>query len=162
MRKLIVAHEAAVKDRTDSKVALKAMLAHRGEGLRQGTARNTQKMIAQHCAALQPRGHNIPDDANRNLLRSIAKYWTALNDKTVALEARIEQLPFQRVPNLLDKFGIGVDTTAEALVVGDNLNASKAKPRLPSLSECTPSQLVRARQAGGIGSLITDAGSLTP
>lgn len=139
IRQLKVAHDTAVKDRTGAMVTLKAMLVHAGEDLRQETARKTQKMIARHCAALRPRGLDTPDDANRHVLRSIAKRWIALNDEIVALEAQIAQLVLQRAPHLLDEFGIGVDTAAEILiVVGDNPERIKSEAAFAKLAGISP------------------------
>lgn len=96
-------------------------------------------MIARHCAALRPRGLDTPDDANRHVLRSIAKRWTALNDEIVALEAQIAQLVLQRAPHLLDEFGIGVDTAAEILiVVGDNPERIKSEAAFAKLAGISP------------------------
>lgn len=121
IRQLKVAHDTAVKDRTGAMVTFKAMLVHASEDLRRETTGKTQKMIARHCAALRPRGPNTPEDANRHVLRSIAKRWIALNDEITELEGMIKDFVAQRAPHLLERFGIGVDTAAEILIVaGDN------------------------------------------
>lgn len=139
IRQLKVAHDTAVKDRTGAMVTLKAMLVHASEDLRRETAGKTQKMIACHCALLRPRGLNTPEDANRHVLRSIAKRWIALNDEITELEAMIKDLVAQRAPHLLDRFGIGVDTAAEILiVVGDNPERIKSEAAFAKLAGISP------------------------
>ncbi|WP_245762832.1 IS110 family transposase [Microbacterium azadirachtae] len=80
IRQLKVAHDTAVRDRTGAMITLKAMLVHATEDVRRETAKKTQKMVVRNCAALRPRGLTTPEDANRHVLRSIAKRWIALND----------------------------------------------------------------------------------
>lgn len=139
IRQLKVAHDTAVKDRTGAMVTLKAMLVHATEDLRRETANKTQKMVARHCAALRPRGLEIPEDANRHALRSIARRWLYLNDEIKDLEAQIEQLVLQHAPHLLNEFGIGVDTAAEILIVaGDNPERIKSEAAFAKLAGISP------------------------
>ncbi len=120
-------------------VTLKAMLVHASEDLRGETAGKTQKMIACHCAGLCPRGLNTPEDANRHALRSIAKRWIALNDEIIELEAMIKDLVAQRASHLLERFGIGVDTAAEILIVaGDNPERIKSEAAFAKLAGISP------------------------
>ena len=139
IRQLKVAHDTAVKDRTGAMITLKAMLVHASEELRRETAGKTQRMIARHCAALRPRGLNTPEDANRHVLRSIAKRWMTLNDEIIELEGMIKDLVAQRAPHLLERFGIGVDTAAEILIVaGDNPERIKSEAAFAKLAGISP------------------------
>lgn len=139
IRQLKLAHDTAVKDRTGAMVTFKAMLVHASEDLRRETSGKTQKMIARHCAALRPRGPNIPEDANRHVLRSIAKRWIALNDEVTELAGMIKDLVAQRAPHLLECFGIGVDTAAEILIVaGDNPERIKSEAAFAKLAGINP------------------------
>ena len=139
IRQLKVAHDTGVKDRTGAMVTFKAMLVHASEDLRCETTGKTQKMIARHCAALRPRGPNTPEDANRHVLRSIAKRWIALNDEITELEGMIKDLVAQRAPHLLERFGIGVDTAAEILIVaGDNPERIKNEAAFAKLAGTSP------------------------
>ena len=141
IRQLKATHDTAVKDRTGAMVTFKAMLVHASEDLRCETTGKTQKMIARHCAALRPRGPKTPEDANRHVLRSIAKRWIALNDEITELEGMIKDLVAQRAPHLLEHFGIGVDTAAEILIVtGDNPERIKRKQRLQNSPGSAPSR----------------------
>src|SRR5699024_6523395 len=134
IRWLKVAHDTAVKDRAAAMVTLKAMLVHAPEELRRDTAHKTQKMIARHCAALRPRSLDTPEDANRHVLRSIAKRWINLNEEIAELQAMIKELVLRRAPHLLDEFGIGVDTAAEILIVaGDNPERIKSEAAFAKL-----------------------------
>ncbi|KJL26629.1 hypothetical protein RL72_00961 [Microbacterium azadirachtae] len=67
-------------DTLDAENAAGSVLVHATEDLRRETAKKTQKMVVRNCAALRPRGLTTPGDANRHVLRSIAKRWIALND----------------------------------------------------------------------------------
>lgn len=139
IRQLKIAHDTAVKDRTSAMITLKAIVVHASEDLRREAARKTQKMLARHCAALRPRGLETPDDANRHALRSIARRWIALNDEIQELEAQIEQLVLKRAPQLLDEFGIGVDTAAEILIVaGDNPERIRSEAAFAKLAGISP------------------------
>ena len=139
IRWLKVAHDTAVKDRAAAMVTLKAMLVHAPEELRRDTAHKTQKMIARHCAALRPRSLDTPEDANRHVLRSIAKRWINLNEEIAELQAMIKELVLRRAPHLLDEFGIGVDTAAEILIVaGDNPERIKSEAAFAKLARISP------------------------
>ncbi|WBL18791.1 transposase [Citricoccus sp. NR2] len=139
IRQLKVAHDTALKDRTGAMITLKAMLIHASEDLRRETAGKTQKMIARHCAGLRPRGLNTPEDANRHVLRSIAKRWMTLNDEIIELEEMIKDLVAQRAPHLLERFGIGVDTAAEILIVaGDNPERIRNEAAFAKLAGISP------------------------
>lgn len=121
IRQLKIAHDSAVADRTASMVTMKAMLVHGSDELRRETSRKTQIMLARHLAALRPRVLESPDDALRHSLRSLARRWQQLDTEAKELSAMIEQLVTRTAPQLLEQFGIGVDTAAEILiVVGDN------------------------------------------
>lgn len=139
IRQLKVAHDTAVKDRTGAMITLKAMLIHASEDLRRETAGKTQKMIARHCAVLRPRGLNTPEDANRHVLRSIAKRWMTFNDEIIELEEMIKDLVAQRAPHLLERFRIGVDTAAEILIVaGDNPERIRNEAAFAKLAGISP------------------------
>jgi transposase len=139
IRQLKVAHDTAVKDRSAAMITLKAMIVHAPEQLRTETGKKTQRMIARYCAALRPRALETPDDSIRHTLRSIAKRWLALDEEIKELVAMIGQLVVKRAPQLLDEFGIGVDTAAEILIVaGDNPERIHSEAAFAKLAGISP------------------------
>lgn len=139
IRQLKVAHDTAVKDRSAAMITLKAMLVHAEENLRKVLQGKTQKMIARHYASLRPRALSTPEEANRHVLRSLARRWLSLNEEILELEAMIKGLVIARAPHLLDQFGIGVDTAAEILIVaGDNPERIKSEAAFAKLAGISP------------------------
>ena len=139
IRQLKIAHDSAVADRTASMVTMKAMLVHGSDELRRETSRKTQIMLARHLAALRPRVLESPDDALRHSLRSLARRWQQLDTEAKELSAMIEQLVTRTAPQLLEQFGIGVDTAAEILiVVGDNPERIQSEAAFAKLAGISP------------------------
>jgi len=139
IRQLKVAHDTAVKDRTGAMITLKAMLVHADDQMRADTARKTQRALARFCAALRPRELDTVDDALKHTLRSIARRWLALDGEARDLEAMIGGLVARQAPQLLDAFGIGVDTAAEILIVaGDNPQRITSEAAFAKLAGISP------------------------
>lgn len=139
IRQLKIAHDSAVTDRSAAMVTIKAMLVHGSDDLRRETNRKTQIMLARHLAALRPRALQTPDDALRHSLRSLARRWQQLDAEAKELIAMIEQLVANTAPQLLEQFGIGVDTAAEILiVVGDNPERIRSEAAFAKLSGISP------------------------
>lgn len=139
IRQLKAAHDGAVKDRTSAMITLKTMLIHAADQLRQDTARKTQIMLARHLASLRPTRLETPDDSIRHTLRSIARRWIALDAEAMELQTMIEELVLKTAPQLVQPFGIGVDTAAEILiVVGDNPERIRSEAALAKLAGISP------------------------
>lgn len=139
IRQLKIAYDSAVADRTAAMVTMKAMLVHGSDELRRETNRKTQIMLARHLAALRPRALESPDDALRHSLRSLARRWQQLDTEAKEMSAMIEQLITSTAPQLLEQFGIGVDTAAEILiVVGDNPERIRSEAAFAKLAGISP------------------------
>ncbi|MBC7631450.1 IS110 family transposase [Aeromicrobium sp.] len=139
IRQLKIAHDSAVSDRTAAMVTMKAMLVHGSDELRRETNRKTQIMLARHLAALRPRTLESPDDALRHSLRSLARRWQQLDAEAKETSAMIEQLVTLTAPQLLEQFGIGVDTAAEILIVaGDNPERIRSEAAFAKLAGISP------------------------
>lgn len=139
IRQLKVAHDTAVKDRSSAMITLKAMLIHASDQLRHDTARKTQIMLARHLAALRPSRLETPDDSIRHTLRSLARRWLSLDAEIAELETLIQELVLRTAPQLVEAFGIGVDTAAEILiVVGDNPERIHSEAALAKLAGISP------------------------
>ena len=139
IRQLKVAHDTGVKDRSAAMITMKAMLIHGSDQLRQDTARKTQIMLARHLASLRPARLKTPDDSIRHTLRFLARRWLTLDAEITELETMIEELVLRTAPQLVEPFGIGVDTAAEILiVVGDNPERIKSEAALAKLAGISP------------------------
>jgi len=139
IRQLKIAHDTAVKARAATMVTLKAVLVHAPDELRHAVAGKTPVMLARHLAALRPRGLATPEDASRHTLRSLARRWQYLQKEAHELEGMIEELVLATAPQLVEPFGIGVDTAAEILIVaGDNPERIHSEAALAKLAGISP------------------------
>jgi transposase len=120
-------------------ITLKAILIHAPEQLRHDMAKKTQIMLARHLAALRPTRLETPDDSIRHTLKSLARRWQRLNAEATELEAMIKDLVTRTAPQLIEPFGIGIDTAAEILiVVGDNPERIQSEAALAKLAGISP------------------------
>lgn len=139
IRQLKIAHDSAITERSAAMVTIKAMLVHAPDELREQTSKKTPVMLARHLAALRPRTLDTPQDALRHALRSLARRWQHLDEEAEALSVMIEQLVIRIAPQLLEQFGIGVDTAAEILIVaGDNPERIKSEAAFAKLAGISP------------------------
>lgn len=139
LRELKVAHDTAVKARTQAMITLKALLVHSDESLRKTTEKLTQIKLARHCAGLRPGGLSAPSDANRHALKRLAKRWLFLDEEAQDLERMIQSIVREHAPQLLDAFCIGPDTAAEILIaVGDNPERIHSEAALAKLAGISP------------------------
>ncbi|GAB2324825.1 IS110 family RNA-guided transposase [Streptomyces variabilis] len=139
IRQLKIAHDQAVEQRAAAMVTMKAILVHAPDALRRETAGKTQVSLARHLAALRPRRLEGPEDALRHTLRTLAKRWQYLDAEAKELTKMIGDLVQRVAPQLLEPFGIGVDTAAEILVVtGDNPERIKSEAALAKLAGIAP------------------------
>ncbi|WP_143587973.1 transposase, partial [Streptomyces alboverticillatus] len=75
----------------------------------------------------------------RHALRTLAKRWQYLDAEAKELTKMIDDLVHRVAPQLLEPFGIGVDTAAEILVVvGDNPERIKSEAALAKLAAIAP------------------------
>jgi len=139
IRQLKIAHDSAVTERSAAMVTMKAMLVHANDELRRETNRLTQIKLARYLAAFRPRALATPEDALRHALRSLARRWQHLDAEAKDLSGMIEQLVTRTAPQLLEQFGIGVDTAAEILIVaGDNPERIHSEAAFAKLAGISP------------------------
>ena len=139
IRQLKVVHDTAVRDRSAAMVILKGMLIHGDDELRATTNRMTQIKLARHLAGLRPRALETPEDALRHSLRSLAKRWLVMDAEVKEIAEKIAQLVTGQCPELLERFGIGVDTAAEILIVaGDNPERIRSEAAFAKLAGISP------------------------
>ena len=80
-----------------------------------------------------------PEDASRHTLRSLTRRWQYLQEEAHELEGMIEELVLATAPQLVEPFGIGVDTAAEILIVaGDNPERIHSEAALAKLAGISP------------------------
>jgi len=139
IRQLKIAHDQAVEQRSSAMVTMKAMLVHAPDDLRRQTARKSQSALAKQLASLRPRDLTDPNDALRHALRALARRWQYLDAEAKDLTALIATLVRRAAPQLLEPFGIGVDTAAEILIVaGDNPERIHSEAALAKLAGISP------------------------
>jgi transposase len=139
IRQLKIAHDQAVEQRTAAMITIKAMLVHAPDDLRHETVGKTHISLARHLAALRPHRLEGPQDALRHTLRTLAKRWQYLDAEAKSLTKMVADLVQRVAPQLLEPFGIGVDTAAESLVVaGDNPERIKSEAALAKLAGIAP------------------------
>lgn len=139
IRHLKVARDTAVKARSAAMITLKAMLLHAPEPFRKSAAGKTQRRLARDMAAQRRRVLETCDDSAHYALRSIAKRWLALDQEISDLTGAIHKLVMKQAPQLVEAFGVGVDTAAEILVVtGDNPERIKSEAALAKLAGISP------------------------
>jgi len=97
----------------------------------------TYILLDSQGGGIKPRA--LHDDSIRHTLRSLAKRWLAPDNESRELAALIESLVTTAAPQLIEPFGIGVDTAAEILiVVGDNPERIKSEAALAKLAGISP------------------------
>lgn len=139
IRQLKIAHDQAVEQRSSAMVTMKAMLVHAPDELRRQSARKSQSALAKQLAALRPRDLSDPHDALRHALRALARRWQYLDAEAKDLTSLIATLVQRAAPQLLEPFGIGVDTAAEILIVaGDNPERIHSEAALAKLAGISP------------------------
>lgn len=135
IRQLKIAHDTAVKARSATMVTLMVMVVHAPDEVRREVAGKTQAMLARHLTALRPRTLATSEDASRYTLRTLAHRWQYLQQEAHELEAMLGELVLATTPQLVEPFGIGVDTAAETLIVlGDNPERIHSEAALAKLA----------------------------
>ncbi|MFC4333582.1 IS110 family RNA-guided transposase [Salininema proteolyticum] len=139
IRRLKVAYNTGVKCRSQTMNALKNLLVHADEPLRNACAGLSAPKLARKLSRLRPGPTGGPDQAARVGLRSLARRWIVLDEEVHDLTAQIEALVQSHAPELLEVFGIGPDVAAEILiVVGDNPDRINSEAALAKIAGACP------------------------
>jgi hypothetical protein len=121
IRQIKVAKDTAVKARTSALICLKTIIVTAPPQLREELQPLSKMALLDRCAGLRPGPVTSPLAAAKHTLRAMARRWRDLDTEIKTHEALLAQLTRQLAPGLVDAFGIGPDTAAEALIVaGDN------------------------------------------
>jgi transposase len=122
IRQVKIAKDTAVKARTTSMIALKAVIVTADPALREELQPLSRMALITRCASLRPGRMSGPVAASKHTLRSLAKRWQVLNDEVKSHELLLAQLTSGLAPQLVAAFGVGPDTASELLIIaGDNI-----------------------------------------
>lgn len=140
IRCLRVAQRSAVKARTQCINQIRALLVNGPAELReQMRTLPTAKMI-KALARLRP-GADLSDPSAgcKHALRSLARRHGALDEEIKELHRCLTQLTEQAAPELLDRFGVGVQVAAQLLVTaGDNPDRLRSEASFAHLTGVAP------------------------
>jgi transposase len=121
LRQLRLARAGAMKARTAAANQLHSLTDTAPDELRARLRSLTTLQRARLCARLRPSDVFTPAGAAKRALRSIAQRWLALNDETRALSREIKQILDTIATPMLERHGIGYETTGTLLcAAGDN------------------------------------------
>jgi transposase len=122
IRLVKIARDTAVKAHTATIITLKAVLVTASDELRGDLEPLSDYKLVTACAALDV-GDDIsdPDVAMRHTLTALASRWLDLHEEIKIHTRHLEELTKRTAPQMLERFGVGFDTTAELLIAaGDN------------------------------------------
>lgn len=121
IRILKAARDTAVKAQTQVMVALKAMLVTADAALRAQLEPLPTSGLIKACEQLEVGSLDTPAAAMQHALAAMAKRWLQLHEEIETHTQHLATLTHKAAPELVQAFGIGVDTAAEMLITfGDN------------------------------------------
>jgi transposase len=121
IRQIKIARDTAVKARTQTIIALKTLIITAPDELRHELQPLSKAALRDRCASLRPGARRDPLAACKHALRSLGRRWQQLNEEIRSHDQLLDELTRQAAPQLRQAFGIGIDTTAEMLILaGDN------------------------------------------
>ena len=133
------ARDTAVKARTQAMITLKALLVTAPTEVRERLEGLPNKTLIGRCAALRPGPLSTPTASTKQALRALARRWLALSEEIEAHDATLDDLIRAHAPQLLQPFGIGVDTAAAMLILaGDNPERIKSEAAFAKLCGVCP------------------------
>ncbi len=122
IRSLRVARATAIRARTQTINALKALLVTAPQQLREQLRGRSTTQLVRVAAALQPGKLTSPLAAAKLALRTLAGRHQALSAEITTLTTELDRLTATAAPKLLALFGVGQDSAGALLVAaGDNL-----------------------------------------
>jgi transposase len=140
IRTLRAARRSAVKARTQAANQIQALRVTAPEHLRRRLRGLSTKELVRVAARfrLGDDPHDVPT-ATRFALRSVARRYEALSEEISELEAHLDRLVAEAVPELVSLPGIGTDSAATLLVVaGDNPKRLGSEASFASLCGVAP------------------------
>ena len=116
IRMLKSAKDSAVKTRTQAFNQMKALTVASPAQLRESLSGSTTAALVSVCRSFRPGRLDSPTAAAKHALRSLARRYHQLSKEIKDLEAELKRLTSAVAPDLMDSFGIGLDTSATLLV----------------------------------------------
>jgi transposase len=139
IRQIKIARDTAMKSRTQSIIALKTLIITAPDELRHELQPLSKAALRDRCAGLRPGAIIDPISACKHALRSLARRWQQLEQEIRAHDQLLDELTLQAAPELRQAFGIGIDTTAEMLIVaGDNPERIRSEAAFAKLCGACP------------------------
>lgn len=135
-----IARDTAVKAHTAAIITLKAVLVTASDELRATLEKLTDHKLITACAELDVGGDVIdPDVAMRHTLSSIAHRYLDLHEEIKTHSRHLTTLTKAAAPQMLERFGVGFDTTAEILITaGDNTDRIRSEAAFAKLCGVCP------------------------
>ena len=140
LRLLKITRDTAVKAQTTTMITLKAVIVTVNHELRDRLAALSNYKLIVACSQLESSGPiGDPDVAGRHSLAALAQRWLSLHEEIKIHTRHLEALTRRLAPQMLDRFGVGFDTTAELLVTaGDNTDRVHSEAAFAKLCGASP------------------------
>jgi transposase len=140
IRHLKVARDSAVKARSQTMLALQAIIVGAPEALRERLEAITGKMaLVRHLAALRPGRLSSTTASAKTALRALARRWLDLDAEIKSHDAHLEPLTRRCAPAMVEAPGIKTGTAAEMLIlVGDNPERIRSEAAFAKLCGACP------------------------
>jgi len=121
-------------------ITLKAVLVTASDELRGELESLTDHKLVLACAGL---GTDVelsdPDKAMRHTLSHLAQRWLELHEEIKVHSGHLKALTKAAAPQLLERFGVGFDTTAELLITaGDNTDRIRSEAAFAKMCGVCP------------------------
>lgn len=140
IRLVKIARDTAVKAHTAAIITLKAVLVTASDALRADLEPLTDYKLIVACAGLHTGGDIAdPEVAMRHTLASLASRYLGLHEEIKIHTRHLNMLTKTAAPQLLERFGIGFDTTAEMLITaGDNTDRIRSEAAFAKMCGVCP------------------------
>ena len=117
LRALLVAKRSARSTRIKTTVQLRHLVITAPDDLRAQLAGTSTKMLINKAAGLRPRASSdVAAYATKIAIVTLARRVQSINDEIAALDRHVETLVRATAPQLLEIYGVGVDTAAILLI----------------------------------------------
>ncbi|MCH7670436.1 MAG: IS110 family transposase [Acidobacteria bacterium] len=150
IRVVKIARDTAVKAHTAAIITLKAVLVTASDELRGQLEPLTNYRLVVTCASLDTTGDiTDPEVAIRHSLASLAHRYLELHEEIKTHSAHLKTLTKTAAPEMLERFGVGFDTTAEILITaGDNTDRIRSEAAFAKMCGVCPIPTGSGKTAG--------------
>jgi hypothetical protein len=139
VRQIKIARDTAVKARSATLIALKTLLVNAPGHIRERLEPLSDRAVLAACAEHEVTTVETPADSVMHAVRAMARRWRFLHEEIASHDALLDELTAAAAPTLRAAFGIGVDATAEMLIVaGDNPTRIRSEAAFAKLCGASP------------------------